>query len=122
MTRSKFRSMHGRSNGIGFESGFEKKFLLQCYQLGIKVERSLEQVAYQDSKGIWHRYNPDFYWPDVNFTVEIKGSWAFRDNHGNVKEKFYAAMVYFKNRYTLITEKELRSDYVAKLYRSLHGN
>jgi hypothetical protein len=112
--------MRGTFQGIGFESGFEKKFLEQCYQLGIKVERSKKTVKYKDAHGKWHEYHPDFFWPDLNYTIEIKGAWAFRDNHGNVREKYAAAMISFGGRYTIITEKELKTTFVADLFRSLH--
>lgn len=111
--------MRGTQHGVPFESGFEKKFLDQCYQLGIKVERCKSTVRYQDATGKWHTYYPDFYWPEARFVVEIKGAWAFKENHGHVKEKMMAALKYFEGRYTVITEKELRSDFVAKLYRGL---
>lgn len=117
--RSKFWSMRGSFHGTTFESGYEKKFLEMCYRLGIKVERSKDQVAYQDDKGKWHRYNPDFYLPGLDFTVEVKGSWAFRENHGFVREKFMAATSHYRGRYTLVTEKELKSDFVSKLLNQL---
>lgn len=102
-----------------FESGFEKKFLDQCYMQGIKVQRCEEKVPYLDSSGKLHHYVPDFYLPDFDYVVEIKGSWAFQDNHGHVKEKFFAAQRFFKGRYTLITEKELKGDFVARLHKEL---
>lgn len=105
--------------GVVFESGFEKKFLDQCYMQGIKVQRCEEKVPYLDSSGKLHHYVPDFYLPDFDYVVEIKGSWAFQDNHGHVKEKFFAAQRFFKGRYTLITEKELKGDFVARLHKEL---
>lgn len=113
--------MRGKLHGIEFESGFEKKFLEQCYQLGIKVQRCTSQVRYRDSAGKWHVYHPDFYWPDYDYVIEIKGVWAFRENHGNVREKFQAATVQYRGRYTIITEKELKTTFVADLFRQLHG-
>lgn len=123
--KGKFWSMHGthRSTGIRYESGFEKKFLDQCYLQGIRVTRCTVVVPYRDSTGKSHTYEPDFFWPDFNYVIEIKGSWALRDNHGFVREKFFAAKAQFNGRYTLITEKELKTDYVATLRRDLtHGN
>ena len=117
--RSKFWSLKGAYNGIPFESGYEKRFLEQCRQLGIKVERSKASVRYQDSTGKWHSYNPDFYWPDVDYVVEVKGTWAFRENHGFVREKFAAAVAFFGGRYTIVTERELKTDFVIRLYRGL---
>ena len=119
--RSKFWSMEGqhKSLKVRFESGLEKRFLDQCYMLGIKVERCDIIVPYKDSTGKWHQYHPDFNLPEYRYVVEIKGSWAFRDNHGFVAEKFRAAMVKFDGRYTIITEKELKTDFVSKLIKSL---
>jgi hypothetical protein len=114
--------MKGSFRGVGFESGFEKRFLEQCYMLGVRTVRSPASVAYQDASGKWHSYKPDFYWPEYDYTVEIKGVWAFRENHGNVKEKYAAALKHFKGRYTIITERELKTDFVARLRASLHGH
>lgn len=117
--RSKFWSMHGTFHGVKFDSGYEKKFLEMCYRMGIKVERSREQIKYQDATGKWHQYNPDFYLTDLNYTVEVKGSWAFRENHGFVREKFMAATEYYRGRYTLVTEKELKTEFVSRLLAQL---
>lgn len=112
------RGVH-KSVKVQYDSGFEKKFLDQCYLQGIKVTRCTEKVPYIDAEGKAHTYEPDFYLPDFDYVVEIKGSWAFRDNHGHVREKFFAAQEFFKGRYALITEKELKSDFVAKLHKEL---
>lgn len=119
----RFWGMKGthKTLGLRFESGFEKKFLDQCYLQGIRVERCAEIVPYKDAEGKDRQYEPDFYLPDFDYVVEIKGSWAFRDNHGHVREKFFAAQAFFKGRYTLITEKELKADFVAKLHKELAG-
>ena len=121
--RSKFWSMKGthRPTGVPFESGFEKKFLDQCYVLGIRVDRCKSVVPYQDATGKWCRYEPDFLLIDYDYVVEIKGAWAFKDNHANVREKFFAAQKYFNGRYTLATEKELKGTFVADLLRTLHN-
>ena len=105
--------------GVAFESGLERRFLDQCYLQGIKVERCLDKVPYVDEAGKSHLYTPDFYLPDFKFVIEIKGTWTFKANHGFVREKFFAAREYFKGRYMLITEKELKQDIVAKLHRDL---
>lgn len=123
--RSKFWSMHGthKPTGLRFESGFEKKFLDQCYMQGIKVQRCTVRVPYVDSDGKQRMYEPDFYWPDFDFVIEIKGVWALRSNHAYVKEKFHAAQTFFNGRYTVFTEKELRAGFVADLHRRLvHGD
>lgn len=80
-------------------------------------------VPYTDSSGKPHLFEPDFYLPDFDYVVEVKGSWAFKDNHGNVREKFFAASKHFKGRFTMVTEKELRGDFVSRLHAELvNGN
>lgn len=117
--RSKFWSVQGEFQGVRYESGYEKKFLEMCFRMGVRVERCQDQVAYKDSTGKAHRYNPDFRLPEFGFTVEVKGSWAFRDNHGFVREKFMAATEHYRGRYALVTEKELKSDYVSNMLARL---
>lgn len=121
--RSKFWSMKGvhRSTKVPYESGLEKRFLDQCYMMGVKVGRCKVVVPYQDASGKWCQYEPDFLLIEYDYVVEIKGSWAFRDNHGNVREKFFAAQKHFQGRYTLVTEKELKGTFVSELLRTLHN-
>lgn len=108
--------LKGTLHGLAFESGFERKFIRICRQLGIKLERSKAVVAYVES-GKRRTYHPDFYWPEVDFTVEIKGAWAFKENHGFVREKYEASVKFFGGRYTILTEKELTGDFVIRMYR-----
>lgn len=110
-----------RSTRVPYESGLEKKFLDQCYMLGVKVDRCKVVVPYQDATGKWCRYEPDFVLLDYDYVVEIKGAWAFKDNHANVREKFFAAQRHFNGRYTLFTEKELKGSFVADLITRLHN-
>jgi hypothetical protein len=117
--KKRFWGMKGTIHGVDFDSGFEKKFIRHCRQLGVRVERSKARVRYQDALGKWHVYSPDFYWPEVDFTIEVKGTWAFKDNHGHVKEKYEAAMALLEGRYTIVTEKELKGDFCARLFREL---
>ena len=122
MAGKKFDGKKGkhRSTEIAYESGLEKRFLDQCYLQGIKVRRCVDTVPYQDADGKWHRYEPDFVLTDFGVVVEVKGMWAVKINHANVKEKFHAARKKFgENRYVMVTEKELRSDYVARLHKAL---
>lgn len=123
--RNRFWSLKGthKETGIRYESGFEKKFLDQCYLRGIKVVRCPSRVPYRDADGHPHHFEPDFLLPDFDFVVEIKGIWALRDNHGNVKEKYHAAMAYFNGRFAMMTERELKSDYLSQLHVMLvNGN
>lgn len=122
--KSKFWSMHGlhKPTGLRFESGLERKFLDQCYMLGIKVKRCQHKVQYKDSAGKVRTYEPDFELSDFNWVIEIKGKWAVRSNHAYVKEKYQAAMAKFNGRYSVMTEIELRSGYLTKLYVELFND
>lgn len=124
--KSKFSGIEGRHKGTGIEyqSGLEKKFLDQCYMMGLKVARCKDTVPYTDASGRRHRYEPDFVLVDFGVVVEIKGLWAVRSNHANVREKFEAARARFgAHRFVMMTEKELKSDYLARLHRNLvYGN
>lgn len=106
---------------VRYDSGFEKKFLDQCWLQGIKVTRCPDKVPYKDTEGKWRTFEPDFLLPDFEYVVEVKGAWAFKTNHGYVKEKYFAATKHYKGRFTMVTEKELRGDFVAKLHRELFG-
>lgn len=117
--RSRFWSQKGEFDGVHFDSGLEKKFLDRCHRSGVKAVRSKVRVPYQDSTGKWHHYEPDFYLPDFDFTVEIKGMWAFKRNHAHVAEKVNAATQFFKGRFTVMTEWELKSDYPERVFRAL---
>ncbi len=119
--RGKFWSLKGthKETGVRFESGFEKKFLDQCWLRGLKVARCPDRVPYRDAEGRPHHFEPDFVLLDYGYVVEIKGLWAFKSNHGNVREKFHAAIAYYEGRFTMITERELRGDYVSKLHAEL---
>lgn len=120
MSRKNYYGQKGSLHGLGFESGFEKKFIRICRQLGIRLERSKHEIRYQEGNPAkWHTYYPDFYWPDVDFVVEIKGTWAFKTNHGFIREKYAAAMVKLNGRYTVLTEKELTSEFILRMYKAL---
>lgn len=113
--------MKGKFQGLEYESGLEKKFLEWCYKLGVRVARCNSWVPYIDADGISHRYNPDFVLVDYDYVVEIKGLWALRENHAHVREKYHAAYKQFSGRYSLLTEKELRSDFVGIMMRDLYN-
>lgn len=115
----KFWSMKGELNGVKFDSGFEKKFLEKCEAAGVRVARSQAQVRYMGSDNKFRTYHPDFYLLDFDWTVEIKGCWALKNNHGFVREKFFAAQRWFKGRFFLITERELRTDAVERFFEAL---
>lgn len=123
--KGRFWSLKGthKETGVVFDSGFEKKFLDQCWLQGIKVRRCPAKVPYLDATGKAHHFEPDFELVDFGYVVEVKGAWAFRENHGNVREKYFAASRYFKGRFTMVTERELKGDFVAKLHAELvNGN
>jgi Phage endonuclease I len=116
--RKSYGGMKGTLHGIDFESGHEKKFIRICRQLGIRLTRCEMKIPYC-AEGRWHTYSPDFSWPAVNYVIEVKGSWAFKDNHGFVREKYTYAMKELKGRYALISEKELTSEFVMGMYKAI---
>ena len=113
------RSGKHRMTGVMYDSGLEKRFLDQCYMQGIKVRRCPVKVNYKDTDGKWRTYSPDFELVDLKYVVEVKGLWAFKTNHAYVREKIVAALEKFKGRYTVVTEKELKSNFVAELHKGL---
>lgn len=117
----KFRSMVGthKMTGLRFESGLEKRFLDQCYMLGLKVRRCVDAIPYKGSDGKWHTYLPDYVLSDYNWVIEVKGRWAVIQNHAHVKEKFQAALVKYNNRYSIMTEVELKDGFLNRLYATL---
>lgn len=119
--KGKYWSMTGvhKPSGLRFESGLEKRFLDQCYMLGIKARRCTDAVPYKGSDDKWHTYLPDFELMDYRWIVEVKGMWAVRRNHAHVREKFQAAMTKYGGRYSIMTEVELRNGFLSRLYARL---
>lgn len=68
----------GNYMGIPCDSSWELAYLLYCLDHNVHIERNKRGFAY-----IWgdseHRYFPDFYLPDIDTYVEIKGYKSNRD-------------------------------------------
>ena len=75
-TPGKFK--YGWFKEIWCDSSWELAYLLYCLDHNITIQRNTEGFPY-----IWqgsvHRYFPDFYLPDTNTYVEIKGYKSERD-------------------------------------------
>lgn len=81
-----FRNRHKTSiayevDGIGFDSLPEVCFYLYYRDHGIPLEchPADKVIKYQDQRGAWHVYHPDFYLPHLGYLVELKGNNHFRD-------------------------------------------
>lgn len=86
-------------NGINFNSAPEIAFYIYCKDNNIKCLYEFESavLTYIDKLNVQHTYIPDFYLPDQNIRVEIKG-----DNHFDKKT---GKMIYISNR---------KKDYIAE--------
>lgn len=91
-------SIVGKHRGLTFQSSYECRFIEICNHLNIKLESgSKYRVRYQ-----W--YYPDFYIPDLNLIVEIKGYLSNVD--------FMKMIFFIKNnkniRYKILFDKHLK--------------
>ena len=62
----------GNSEGFYYESTWELAFIKYCLKSNVKIERNKKGFVYwyQDKK---HLYYPDFYLPEADLFIEIKG-------------------------------------------------
>lgn len=92
------RSKHGRYNGIWCDSTWELAYLLYSQDHNINVVRNNTGFSY-----IWnnsnHTYFPDFYLPDSDTYVEIKG---YCDERADAKHS------QFTEKLIVLKEAELR--------------
>lgn len=74
----KIRSMY---KGQWMDSGAERKFaeLLDTNNIGWK-KNTTEYFPYVDKEGKRRKYYPDFFLPDYNYWVEIKGTYYKNEN------------------------------------------
>lgn len=70
---------YGRYKGIWCDSSWELAYVLYCIDNNIKFERNKIGFKYIWQESV-HTYFPDFYLPDINTYVEIKGRRSDRDN------------------------------------------
>ena len=95
-TPGKFK--YGRYKGIWCDSSWELAYLLYCLDFNITIERNKRGFSYIWEESI-HSYFPDFYLPDTNQYVEIKGYRSARDE---------AKINQFTESLKIIDAKEIR--------------
>jgi hypothetical protein len=78
---SPYFSYRGNYEGFHYDSSWELSFIKYCLQNDIKIERNKKGFIYW-FEGKKHKYYPDFYLPEVDQYIEIKGY-----IHNNEKEK-----------------------------------
>lgn len=64
---------------VHYQSGYERKFMVWLDQKGIVWQKCKERFPYVDSTGKPHNYNPDFYLPEWDLYVEVKGMIRMND-------------------------------------------
>jgi hypothetical protein len=64
---------------VHYQSGYERKFMEWLDSREIKWNKCRERFPYTASDGKKHTYNPDFYLPDSDLYVEIKGMIRMND-------------------------------------------
>ena len=82
------RVRHIKKYGLTFDGSWELKFYEWCLSKNIKIIDNKEFFDYI-FKGKSHLYNPDFYLPEYDIFVEVKGYYDEKDlakwNHFNKK-------------------------------------
>lgn len=64
---------------VHYQSGYERRFMEYLDSKNFNWIRCKERFPYFDEQGKQHTYNPDFYLPDYNLYVEVKGMIRMRD-------------------------------------------
>lgn len=72
----KVKNLNG--NEYTVRGHWEENVALRLNSLDILWTKN-KWIAYQDSANVIHRYNPDFYIPDMNVYVEVKGYYSDKD-------------------------------------------
>lgn len=90
---SKFKGSY--YNGIWLDSGWELAFVQRLDKINIKWNRESTYFSYIDIEDNKRKYYPDFYLPDFNIYIEIKGYWTDK-----VKDKL--KLVQEQNNFKLI--------------------
>ena len=68
----------GNYKNIHCDSKYELIFLVYCIELNMNIERNFTFFIYTDKDNKQHKYYPDFYFPDLDMFIEIKG--YFQEN------------------------------------------
>lgn len=72
---------------VWLDSSYEKRLAVYLDTTKIKWIRNKEKFDYQDESGISRKYIPDFYLPDLDLYIEVKGYSTLRDE---LKWKFFS--------------------------------
>jgi hypothetical protein len=91
------RSKWYEVEGIKVQGKWEKAFIEFCIQKNIKCNRG-KRIAYL-MEGKVRSYTPDFYLPDLNLYVEIKGRWW-----GNDRQKMIHVLDQHKEKKFIIIQ------------------
>lgn len=98
-------------DGLQLRSGFEVLFVLGLKRYGIHFE--YEPAIFKLKNGM--RYLPDFYLPEINMWIEVKGKLDDKDME---KMKTFAALGYRIMLYTLKDIEQFSGMKYSALYRS----
>ena len=75
-------SRRGYYHGIHCDSTYELIYLIYCLENNIKIVRNKKYFMYYNTNNVLRKYYPDFYLPELNTYIELKG---YKD--GNVDSK-----------------------------------
>ena len=75
-------SKKGCYHNIHCDSTYELIYLIYCLEHNIKIERNIKFFKYFDFNNNYRKYYPDFYLPESNTFVEIKG---YKDRNVDLK-------------------------------------
>ena len=104
-------SKHGRYKGIKCDSIYELVFLIYCLDNNISISRNKKYFSYE-FEGKSRKYYPDFYLPDSNTFIELKG---YKDAKVDLKLQ---AVVDSGNNINILYKQDLLPyfEYVGKTY------
>lgn len=93
------KSMHYEYAGCSFHGTWEVAYAKYLDEMGISWERTKKRFPYE-FEGTIRRYTPDFYLPETDEYVEIKGFKTLKDE---------AKWSQFKGKLIVLQENELKS-------------
>lgn len=88
-------------NGIKVQGTWEQRFALKMSELGIKWEKVKKHAWKYVMNGKTRHYTPDFYLPEHNLYIEIKGFWW-----GDDKQKMECVIKQHTDKKIIILMKE----------------
>lgn len=95
-------SKKGKYKGIRCDSTYELIYLVYCELNNISVKRNNKYFIYTNFEGKTRKYYPDFYLPDSDTYVELKG---YKDNNVDLK---LAAMKQQDKQVSILYKKDLK--------------